>query len=116
MSETTSIPIAIQASPEPPTRNAAVQRCCQARQHSLELSREKRRDDFDTQQYAGYAYRSAMPDLAGYENIRDFIACTAHGMVIGAIEAIEATKYLYAAQVALGVLHHEPKAQKQPAA
>lgn len=35
---------------------------------------------------AGEAYRCAMPLLLGYDNIRDFIACTAHGMLIGAIE------------------------------
>ena len=51
-----------------------------------------------------------MPDLAGFENIRDFIACTAHGMIIGAIDSIEGAKLLYAAQVAVGALHHQPKA------
>ncbi len=115
MNETVLIPTALEASPEPPARNAAVLRCCQARQHSFELSLDKRRSTYETQQYARQAYRDAMPDLAGYENIRDFIACTAHGMVIGAIEAMDATKFLYAAQVALGVLHHAPKTQKQPA-
>ena len=57
-----------------------------------------------------------MPDLSGYQDIRDFIACVAHGMLIGAIDAIEGPKLLYAAQVASGVLRHEPKEQKQPVA
>jgi hypothetical protein len=33
---------------------------------------------------AGQAYRSVMPPLTGKENIRDFVACVAHGMLIGA--------------------------------
>ena len=54
-----------------------------------------------------------MPDLAGHENIRDFIACVTQGMVIGAIDSI---KLLYAAQVAIGALRCTPKSQEPPAA
>jgi hypothetical protein len=57
-----------------------------------------------------------MPDLTGYENIRDFIACAAHGMLTGAIDPIEGPKFLYAAQVAVGALRHEPKEPKKAAA
>jgi hypothetical protein len=57
-----------------------------------------------------------MPDLSGYENIRDFIACTAHGMLNGAIDPIAGPKFLYAAQVAIGALSRQPKEQKQSAA
>jgi hypothetical protein len=56
------------------------------------------------------------PIYSGYENIRDFIACTAHGMVIGAICSTQSSKLLYAAQVAIGALRHEPKKQRPPAA
>ena len=108
MNETT--PIAFETSPLPPTRNAAVQRCCQARERSFVDSRANRVSSYDTRQGAIDAYRNAMPDLAGFENIRDFIACTAHGMIIGAIDSIEGAKLLYAAQVAVGALHHQPKA------
>jgi hypothetical protein len=116
MNENTSIATALEVSLEPSARNAAVQRCCQARERSLELSRAKRRDNYDTVTSANDAYRNAMPDLSGYENIRDFIACITHGMVIGTVHPIEATKLLYAAQVALGALRYEPRNQKQPAA
>ena len=55
----------------------------------------------------GYsAYRSAMPPLTGPENIRDFIACTAHGMLIEAIDGPDAARLLYAAQIANGTLRH----------
>jgi hypothetical protein len=39
-----------------------------------------------------------------------------YGMVIGLIDAIEGSKFLYAAQVASSVLRHERKDQKRPAA
>jgi hypothetical protein len=54
------------------------------------------------------AYRSAMPRLSGQENIRDFIACVAQGMLIKTIEESSATKLLYAAQVALATLRNQP--------
>jgi hypothetical protein len=116
MNENAPTPIALEASPHPPVRNAAVQRCCAARECSLQNSRAKRHDDYDTKRSAAEAYRNAMPHLSGYENIRDFIACAAHGMLIGAVDAIEGPKFLYAAQVALGALRHEPKDQKRSAA
>lgn len=116
MNQTAPNPAVLEASTDPPARNAAVQRCCQARERSLEASRTKRLGYLDTQDNAIKAYCNAMPDLSGYENIRDFIACTAQGMVINAIDAIEGSKLLYAAQVALGALRYEPKEQKRPAA
>jgi hypothetical protein len=61
---------------------------------------------------AGPAYCKAMPPLAGYENIRDFLACAAHGILIEAIPQQRANQLLYAAQVALASLHFEPKPQK----
>jgi hypothetical protein len=105
---------AAEALPNPPARNPAVQRCCAARERSLQQSREKKVSHYDTNEFADQAYCGAMPDLAGYENIRDFIACVTYGMLIHVIDAIEGPKFLYAAQVALGALRHQPKPQKQP--
>jgi len=67
------------------------------------------------------AYKDAMPDLCGYESIRDFIACTTHGMLIGVIDPMRAAKFLYAAQVAIGAFRLQPgeqsgsKSRKGPA-
>lgn len=65
---------------------------------------------------ANGAYRNAMPQLAGYENIRDFIACIAQGMLLGAIEASQSSKLLYAAQVALSTVRAQPAPPKSSAA
>jgi hypothetical protein len=105
-----------QALPNPPVRNAAVERCCAARDRSLQHSRAKKLDDFHTKERADEAYRDAMPDLSGYENIRDFIACISHGMLSGGIHPIEGPKFLYAAQIAVCALRLEPKEPKKAAA
>ena len=61
---------------------------------------------------ADKAYCNAMPLLGSYESIRDFIACTAHGILIGAIPPQQSGHILYAAQVALSTLQYEPKPRK----
>lgn len=58
---------------------------------------------------ANRAYRRAMPVLTGYDNVRDFIACAAHGVLIGALTKEDGTALLYAAQVALGVANQNRK-------
>jgi hypothetical protein len=64
---------------------------------------------------AGQAYRRLMPPLSGQENIRDFIACVAYGLLIGAIEEKCGAKLLYAAQVAHTTLRGQ-SSPPQPAA
>jgi hypothetical protein len=58
--------------------------------------------------YANLAYRNAMPRLVGYENIRDFVACVAEGLLLGAITDSQSSRLLYAAQVAQGTLRYQP--------
>jgi hypothetical protein len=107
-------PSVIHVHEDSPSHNLAVLHCCEARRHSVEASHAACRDGYDTRVLAIQAYRDAMPDLSGYENIRDFIACTAHGMIIDVIDATEGTKLLYAAQVALGALQNQPKTPPPP--
>jgi hypothetical protein len=54
-----------------------------------------------------------MPSLSGPDNIRDFIACVAHGMLIGAIRDTDGARLLYAAQVARGALQNSPAKAKK---
>lgn len=110
-----AIPLAA-LDPNPKQARAAIKRCCAAWQRAYDASLEDTlRDDFDkitAAHEADSAYCKAMPPLAGCENIRDFIACTAHGILIDAIPQKSANQLLYAAQVALATLHYEPKARK----
>jgi hypothetical protein len=108
MIETTDAPVATEIVPNLPCRNSAIRRCCEAHQRSLEESRTRRDSRSETLELAIEAYKDAMPDLCGYESIRDFIACTTHGMLIEVIDPVQAAKLLYAAQVAIGAFRLQP--------
>jgi hypothetical protein len=96
-------------------QNPAIRRCCLAEKRSRRDSSLKHLGIVETTVYADQAYRKAMPELVGYENIREFIACVGHGMVIGCVTAFQAGKLLYAAQVALSALGREPSPGKSQA-
>lgn len=103
--------------PNPKQARAAIKRCCAAWQRAYDAYMQGKDCSNGMTQVcaahdAGPAYRRAMPPLAGYENIRDFIACAAHGILINAIPQDRANQLLYAAQVALASLHYEPKPRK----
>lgn len=115
MSQPSPTPID-EASPNPSARNAAVQRCCAARDRSLRDSRARNLDKYKAKELAAEAYREAMPHLDGYENIRDFIACVSYGLLTEDVHPINGPQFLYAAQVAISALRLEPKDKKRPAA
>ena len=103
--------------PNPKQARTAVKRCIAAWQRAYDAYMETaKRGNSMAEVFAahkaGPAYCQALPTLAGYENIRDFIACVAHGILIEAIPQNRANQLLYAAQVALAALHHEPKPRK----
>jgi hypothetical protein len=112
MSQSTPAPVE-EFSPSP-QRNPAVLRCCEARDRSLQDSQDRNLDKYETSKRAEKAYRNALPDLSGYENIRDFIARVSHGMITEDIHAITGPQYLYGAQVAISALRLEPKNPKVP--
>jgi len=88
--------------------NPAVRRCCDVMERAcrdvLRTAEEEDDDRGDVEYLARRApreaYCKAMPPLAGADNICDFIACVAHGMLVGAISGSESTRLLYAAQIA----------------
>ncbi|UWZ82004.1 hypothetical protein [Occallatibacter riparius] len=89
--------------PDEITINSAVQRCVNAWREAL--TRKNCKDPVDPgvweRDYAGKAYRKALPWLSTPDNVDAFIACVAQGLAIGAIDPSHATKLLYAAQVAI---------------
>lgn len=110
------VPILIaQDESSPASANPAIARCLQVRErvYREELASGKNKTIASID--ADEAYRNAMPPLSGYENIRDFIACTAHAMLINIIMGEQGAKLLYAAQVALSSVRCQPKPPK-PAA
>lgn len=118
------------AEPENPQpaaqKNAAVERCIQAwqRRHELMSIRVNESEDFDPDQedegenfayeQAGFGFRETMPVLDSYENIRDFIACTAYSMAMKYFEHEEGQDLLKAAGLAMAHLKGQRKAAEPP--
>jgi hypothetical protein len=96
----------------PASANPAVARCTQAYADAMESALDRGRHQYDVTREAGNAYRQAMPPLSGHENIRDFIACVAHGMLIDAISGPDGARLLYAAQVAHSALNSPSQSRK----
>jgi len=84
--------------------NVAVIRCCGVahRVFLAALASGKPNDAAESEGAA--AYRRALPPLDSHENIRNFISCVAHAMLIRIIDANEAPRLLYAAQCAVGAV------------
>jgi hypothetical protein len=100
--------------PEPPS---AVAHCIAARNKARTDALARSQPRFTADEAGANAFRSAMPPLLGAENIREFIACVTQGMLIGVIENKDATKLLYAAQVAFSAhTRTEPKRTPKSAA
>jgi hypothetical protein len=99
--------------PQPALQNPAVARCCDALDSTLKACTIN--GDVLPWAYidAYKAFHAAMPPLSGYQNICDFIACVAHGMLIGAIQHTSGTKFIYAAQVAFSTVRRQPKEQSK---
>src|SRR5271165_1027938 len=100
--------------PNQPIITAAVQRCLDAYHHELAIPRPKDGTDHSSKTYARKAYRNAMPFLSSPANIDAFIACVAHGLLINAIRGDDASKLLYAAQVAIASRRLQQKPVQQP--
>ena len=96
----------------PASENSAVARCCDAWTLTHHAASAKGKGQVFARLDAAEAYRRAMPPLSGSHNTRDFIACTAHGMLIGAIEGLDGARLLYAAQVAHSTLQSQSAKQK----
>jgi hypothetical protein len=92
----------------------AVNRCREAWQKAYDAYMEKNAhkrggaSEYSAALGAGAAYRAAMPQLATWMGIRDFIACVAYGVLIEAIPEQRTGQLLYAAQVALSLLPRIP--------
>jgi hypothetical protein len=92
-----------------PEQNPAVALCYESYRRALDEASEKRMFTGKAFRLARFVYLKAMPPLAGRENIRDFIACVTHGMLLKIIEPEEATRLFYAAQVAQSGANREPR-------
>ena len=100
----------------PAAANPAIARCSLAYTTAHRLAASEGENKWESERAAKVAYRNAMPALSGPRNIRDFIACTAHAMLIGAINASDGARLLYAAQVAYAAHNAQPKKKDKSSA
>jgi len=96
--------------------NPAVARCSAQWRRAYQGTIANGESDYTARNNAGFAYRRSMPPLIGQENISSFIACVAHAILIDAIDGRDATRLLYAAQVALAGLRSQSSPPKNAAA
>jgi hypothetical protein len=78
------------SAPEP---NSAIDRCYQAYRQAAKTAREQGKYDLEIRSAAKEAYRNAMPPLSGVENIRNFIACIAEGMLNESIGSADGMRH-----------------------
>ena len=97
----------------PTDAKAAIRRCSATWQRAFKAYMDESdgggMEDVWAAKEGNKAYCNAMPLLVGQDGIRDFIACTAYGILIGAIPQDRCSQLLYAAQVALSLLQHQTK-------
>ncbi len=86
------------ANPMSAKANRAVARCCAAFDTARKVAIARGANRSLARKEAREAYRAAMPPLDGAQNIRDFVACIAYGMLILAISRSDADRLLEAAQ------------------
>jgi len=90
-----------------------VELCCRMFSSAKQEAVEMGLDPSQAHEFACLNYRSSMPRLSGADNIRDFVACVAHGICIGVIPGPEGTRLLYAAQVAYSALPSPKQCKKR---
>jgi hypothetical protein len=99
-------------SSSPAFANPAIARCAQAWRKVRRCCRKHGKTEAVVAANAAKAYRANLPPLTSRDNCRDFVACVAHGILLGAIDDKDAGKLLYAAQVALSAASSEDKVQR----
>jgi hypothetical protein len=100
--------------PDRPSDNPSVSRCIRAWNRAYHKKLDEDESDNEAEEAGKRHYLRAMPPLAGYENVRDFIACVTYALLIEIIRPFEAEHYFAAANVALGALRRETKPARGP--
>ena len=96
----------------PALSNFAIARCTTAWEKPYRAQIDKDGFESDAVREAGQAFRAAMPPLTTRDHCRDFIACVAQGMLLGAIDEKQGTKLLYAVQIALTAASAQEKSHE----
>lgn len=101
--------------PDESLKNPAIARCAVAWQNRYRAVLATGLGVADASREAHAAFRQTMPPLTSPDNLRDFVACVARGLLIGAIENNDAARLFYAAQVAQRAFLRPASAPSEPA-
>ena len=97
----------------PALANSAVARCVADWKDTISSLSDAGVYEHHISRRAAEAFCTAIPPLTDSSSIADFIACVAHGMLIGAIDPKNGSKLLYAAQVASAAIRTCPAPIKE---
>lgn len=93
----------------------AIERCCDAWYRAYQSAEARGVNKVSVWLRANEAYRNAMPPLDTPENIRDFVACLTHGMIVNTIVHPHSAQLLKAATLAAQIARDSSKAAGTPA-
>lgn len=96
--------------------NPAVQHCRKAWDDAYDEEMRTLGEDADdrpAKRAGNQAYLCALPPASGYQDIRDFIACVMHALVLHVLDAEDVEDYLAGAKVALSALRQKPQRKRR---
>jgi hypothetical protein len=89
------------------TRNAALHRCCQARNRALSDCKGLNLSDWQTADIAGENYLAALPDLDSIQSIKDYAACINHAIAISVLKPADGNAMLATARIVMQTVRAE---------
>lgn len=95
--------------------NHAVDRCLAAYHETYQAARADGKSATSASFAADDAYRRAMPRLDTRDDIRAFIACVAHGLLLDIVHRTDGPRLLAAARAAAAALPREFRPAGRPA-
>ena len=89
------------------TRNAALHRCCQARNRALADCKGLNVSDWQSGDIAAEAFLACLPDLDSIQSIKDYAACINHGIAISVLKPADGNAMLATARVVMQTVRAE---------
>ncbi len=90
------------------TTNKAARRCIRAYERACEIAKGQGMSVYQREKYGRVAFREVMPHLTDRQSCHDFIACITTGITMEVWRPDEASKLLYAVQLALSLQRIAP--------
>jgi hypothetical protein len=89
------------------TRNAALHRCCQARNRAIADCKGLNISDYQSADIAAENYLATLPDLDSIQSIKDYAACINHGIAISVIKPKDGNAMLATARIVMQTVRAE---------